>query len=782
MSLAFSPAMDASRDGRARSARTAVVLSSLLAVLAFGTFLPALRNGFVAFDDDLYVTENRHVQAGVTSADLRWAWTTLHAGYWQPLTWMSLQLDAQVYSARAWGYHLSNCLWHAANAVLFFWVLRAFTGSTWRSAAAAALFAVHPLRVESVAWVTERKDVLSTFWGLAALLAYRAYVACPSLVRYGLVAAALTLGLMAKPMLVSWPVLLLLLDDWPLRRWRPASSSQSDGVDGRPPAPTESWTWLILEKVPLLAIALASAILTVYAQQRAQALLPLERVPLEIRLGNAVLAYGWYLGTTVWPVGLAPFYPHPRLNFSWTHVAATASVLVAVSALVAGMRSRPYLRVGWLWFLIATVPVLGLIQAGEQPWADRFTYVPQMGLLLLLVWSGRDLLAGARAPTWVCTAMAGSAVAACVPLTWIQASRWQDTVTLMEYTLAVTRDNPVAHNTIGSALLQRRPEAAAAHFREAIRLDPQLAKAHYNLGLALAALQRVDDAIAAYEQALAVHPDFVPAHFNLATLLAQLHRTGEAIPHFRRALEVDPNFAAAHYNLALALVSDGRPAEADHHFTAAVQLEPEFARQRFQIGFLLAAHRQPAQAVEHYRAALRDRPDSGEIYYHLGCALAALDQWPEAIDALRMAGKLQFASAYPRAAVAWALRHQGQESAAQAEYDRVVRMDPQWPQTAARKAWSMATNVDPLLRNGPWALALAEQAVHLTNEQDPAVLDALAAAWAEVGRFDRAVTVARKAQALAGAQRSALAAPITARLRLYEQGQPFREVAQTKGP
>jgi tetratricopeptide (TPR) repeat protein len=405
-----------------------------------------------------------------------------------------------------------------------------------------------------------------------------------------------------------------------------------------------------------------------------------------------------------------------------------------------------------------------------------------MGLLLLLVWGGRDVLAAARAPAWVRAAVGAIAVAACVPLTWMQASRWQDTVTLMEYTLAVTRENPVAHNTIGSALLQRQPEAAAAHFREAMRLDPQLAKAPYNLGLALVRLQRIDDAIAAYEQALIVHPDFVPAHFNLATLLAQLQRTGEAIPHFTRALEVEPDFAAAHYNLGIALVSDGRPSEADRHFTTAVELEPEFARQRFQIGMLLAAHRQPAQAVAHYRAALQDHPDNGEIYYHLGHSLAALDQWPEAIDAFRMAGKLQFASAYPRAALAWALRHQGQESAAQVEYDRVVRMDPQWPQTASRKAWSMATNVDPLLRDGPWALALAEQAVHLTNEQDPAVLDVLAAAWAELGSFDRAVAVARKAQALAGAQHSALVAPITARLRLYEQGQPFREAAQTKGP
>jgi protein O-mannosyl-transferase len=493
-----------------------------------------------------------------------------------------------------------------------------------------------------------------------------------------------------------------------------------------------------------------------------------------------VLACGWYVGKTFWPVGLAPFYPHPRLAFPWVQALLTGILLLVASLLIV-MSNRRYLQVGWLWFLVTLLPILGLLQAGEQPWADRFTYVPQVGLLLLLVWGGHDLLARLRAPNWTRIGAAAVVAVACVAATWAQAARWRDSVTLLEYTLAVTQENPVAHNTLGAALLKlQQPAQAEAHFHEAIRLDPGFAKAYYNLGLALAELRQTDRAIAAYRQALAASPTFVPAHYNLATALAQQGQTADAIPYFIEALRLDSELAPAHHNLGVALVKIGKAEAAVPHFAAAIELDPEFKQMHFQTGFLLAAYNRPAEAVEHYRAALVDHPNASAIHYHLGRALAALEQWPQAVVALRQAAALQPTAPQPRAALAWALHHQGQIGAAQEEYRRVLELDPQWPQTATRQAWQMATAADADRRNGPWALALAEQAVHLSQEQDAAALDALAAAWAEQGGFNRAAATAHRALALATAQQPALAAAIAARLRGYEKDQPFRDAPAGK--
>jgi tetratricopeptide (TPR) repeat protein len=545
-------------------------ISAGLAALSFGVFCLAMRNGFVNFDDDLYVSSNRHVQAGLTARSVAWAWTTLHAGYWQPLTWISLQLDTQLFGRASWGYHLTNVVWHATNAALFFAVLRRLTGSTWRSAAAAALFAVHPLRVESVAWVTERKDVLSTFFALLTLLAYAWHAECPSWRRYGLVIAGLTLGLAAKPMLVTLPVALLLLDYWPLGRWR--------GGEGTRRSPLE----LALEKVPLLTVALAFGAITIYAQESSHALLTLERVPFAARLGNAVLAYGWYLGATFWPLGLAPTYPHPGPDLSWLWVAGVALLLLAISALVAlDVRRRPYLAVGWLWFLITLLPVVGLLQAGEQPWADRFTYLPHLGLLLALVWSGHDLAVRCGIPRGLRLAATGAIIAACAVASLLQVGRWHDSVTILEHALRVAADNPVAHNTLGAALLEKgRTDEAVCHFREALQLDPGSVKARFNLGLGLERQGRANEAVTQYQEALRLAPGFAPGHFNLGVLYAGQGQIAPAIAAFQQSLHLEPDFAAAHYNLAAALVEDGRADEAAPHFAEAVRLDPDFERRR----------------------------------------------------------------------------------------------------------------------------------------------------------------------------------------------------------
>jgi tetratricopeptide (TPR) repeat protein len=618
--------------------RANLLISLALVAATVIAYAPALQNDFVNFDDDLYVTDNRPVLAGLTAGGLGWAWTTLHAGYFQPLTWMSLQLDAQLYGRRPAGYHLTNVLLHAANVVLLFWVLRRLTGATWRSAAVAGLFALHPLHVESVAWVTERKDVLSTFFGLLTIAAYRAYARSPRLARYLPVVAALTLGLLAKPMLVTLPCVLLLLDYWPLQRvdrgrLRLSTSAQPQAVQSA----------LLLEKLPLLFLAAAAAAVTVFAQYRVRALEPLARLPFGARLENALVGYVWYLAKTIWPSDLAPFYPHPGGTLPWWQVAGAAALLLALTAAaLAAARQRPYLAVGWLWFLLTLLPVIGLAQAGEQPVADRFAYWPHVGLVLLLVWGAHDFLAAWRVPQVVRAAGAAAVLLACAAATWVQACYWHDSVTLLEHTLQVTTANTVAENTLGAAFLrQGSPQLAIRHFAAALEADPANRRAHYNLGLALLQQGRRQDAARQFAEALRIDPGFAPAHYDWGVALIADGQREEAIAHFREALALDPTITPAQHNWGVALAEEGRRDEAVVHFREALRLDPDFVPAHVQLGQLLLAAGDLDEAESHFRAALRVAPNDAAIHYHLGRVLERQQKSDEAAASFREAARLQ---------------------------------------------------------------------------------------------------------------------------------------------
>jgi tetratricopeptide (TPR) repeat protein len=738
--------------------RVNVLIALALVGATLVAWSPVLDNGFVNFDDELYVTDNRQVQAGLTAAGLRWAWTTLHPGYYQPLTWMSLQLDAQLYGLAPWGYHLTNLLLHAANAVLLFEALRRLTGAVWRSAAVAALFALHPLHVESVAWATERKDVLSTFFGLLALLAYQAYARRPHLGRYLLVAGALALGLLAKPMLATLPCVLLLLDYWPLRRWRPGASAR-----------------LLAEKLPLLALAAAAGAVTVFAQNHAGALLPLARLPLDARLENALVGYLWYLKKTFWPSGLAPFYPHPGTTLPVWQVAGAGVVLLAVTLAALGQaRRRPYLAVGWLWFLGMLLPVSGLLQAGEQPVADRFVYLPHVGLFILLCWGAHDLLAGWRLPRAVPALAGGAVLLACAVCTWLQVHRWHDSVTLLEYTLRVNPVNPVAHNNLGAAFLrQGRLDRAVRHFAAALEADPASARAHYNMGVALVRQGRPGEAIDHFAEALEVDPRFALAHYEWGVALASLGRPEEAILHFRAAVDLDPRITPAHHNWGVALLELGRRQEALPHFRKALELDSAFAPAHASLGVLLFEEGKLEEAEAHFRAVLRLAPRDAALHYQLGRTLARQQRWPEAEDSFRAAARLQPGFLRAHCGLAWALLHQGRGAAAEEQYREAFRINPRWPAEAIRQAWALATAPEARRRNGALAVELAEQACQATGGKDPAYLDTLAAAYAEAGRFDRAVATARRALGLTSS--AGQAREIQGRLQRYEKGRAFRE-------
>jgi tetratricopeptide (TPR) repeat protein len=668
----------------------------VLATIVLVTFAPAWQNSFVNFDDGLYVNENPFVGAGLTGLGFAWAWTTSHAANWHPLTWLSLMLDTQLFGPAPWGYHLTNVLLHLANTLLLFVLWRRLTAAPLRSAAVAALFAVHPLHVESVAWIAERKDVLSTFFGLLALLTYARYTAAPGVGRYLAVVLGMALSLLAKPMLVTLPFLLLLLDYWPLGRW---------GDTWRPPA------GLLLEKLPLLALSAASSVVTVWAQEQGDSFSTLAGVSLPIRLANAAVSYVAYLRQALLPVDLAVFYPYAVRGPGPAPLAGAVALLAAVTALALWQaRRRPYLVVGWLWYLGALVPVIGLVQVGGQARADRYTYLPLVGIFVAVVWGVADLarrLGAVRAVAW----LGGAVLAYLMLLSWTQTHYWHDSVMLWEHSLQVTQSNVIAHQALGAALLQHgEVDEAVRHYRIATHLNPRYAMAHNDLGNALLRQGNIAEAVAHYRDAARLDPGRAAAHVNLAVVLLRQGDVEGAVRHGREALRLDPGLARTHLNLGLALQAQGHLQEAVGCLRQAVALEPRRA--------------------EYHRA------------------------------------------------LAHALTAQGGAAEARAEYQESLRLDPDWPPALTRRALALATDPDPGRRDGRRALREAEQVLQATGDGDPEVLDALAAAQAEVGLFDAAAATARKARQQAeAAGRSPLARQIDSRLRLYERHQPFRAPA-----
>jgi Flp pilus assembly protein TadD len=473
-------------------------------------------------------------------------------------------------------------LFHAANAILLFVVLRWMTGAIWRSGLVAALFALHPLHVESVAWAAERKDVLSTFFWMLTMMAYVYYVKRPGTRRYLLVLVSFSLGLMAKPMLVTLPFVLLLLDYWPLNRFQPRVTTdsvvdqplgfRSSGDDKLPILKA------VLEKTPLFLMSVLSCLVTVIAQQKAGAVSTLEVVPLKLRIANGLVSFVAYMGKMVWPLDLAVFYPHPGSELQIWKPAAAGLFLLIVSTVALRVAHRcRYVVVGWLWYLGTLVPVIGLVQVGEQAMADRYTYVPLIGLFIVVVWGFADLVKGWRSRRWVVSITAAVTVLALIAGSWLQVGHWKDSIKLFKHALAVTSNNYVAHYTLGNALaLQGNLAGAVSHYNKALQINPNYAEAHNNLGNALALQGNLTGAISHYNKALQINPDHAEAHRNLAVGLDRQGKHQEALQHYVEALRISPDDAQSHNNLGVALAEQGRFKEAVAHFTKALRIDPNF--------------------------------------------------------------------------------------------------------------------------------------------------------------------------------------------------------------
>ena len=715
--LVFRMAKRVSTSLTASKRRAVIGICAVLAAITWLVFGQTLGHEFVTYDDPQYVSGDPEVAAGLSIEGIRWAFTHTIGGNWHPLTIISHMLDCQLYGLNAAGHHLTNVLLHTIAVILLFLVLRQMTGTLWRSAFVAALFAIHPLHVESVAWISERKDVLSAVLFILTLGAYVRYIHALSITACLLVLILFALGLMSKPMLVTVPFVLLLLDYWPLGRCSNGPEARLNDPRGRRSQNTSEgrgysgWLKLITEKLPLFALSALISAVTVVAQLHSTGIT--NQLPFAWRLSNAIVSYVTYIWQIFWPTRLAAFYPHPNDQLPFWQIVLAIVILAAITvAAIRWRKERPYIFTGWFWYIGMLVPVIGLVQAGEQARADRYTYLPQIGLYVLITWGITDLVqaittrnfSSRRVATGLRPVTLGSrqnmaegpqgrsykllfatATAIIIALSWrafVQTSYWKNSELLWNHVLAVTGDNDVAQNNLGNLCLQRGElDSALSHFEAALKIRARTAAAHYNFGGAL-------------------------IENSAAAILAQKGRINEAISHYDNAIEMRPHYGDPYLNLGSVLFQQGR------------------------IG----------DALAQWEKALGTQPHDAAFHALLG-------------DAFLRAGS---------------------QKVAIAEYERAARLSAREPLGRNNLAWLLATSSDPSIRDGNRAVELAKEAVRLSRGKDPNYLRTLAAAFAETGRFAEAIETARQAlQAAEKRSNSALVNALKDEIALYELGLPY---------
>jgi len=613
------------RRGALLNIRLDVLICLFLVISTLVVYWQVRNYEFVNYDDSLYVTDNLRVQAGLTLENVRWALTATQSSNWHPLTWMSHMLDCQLYGLHAGRHHLISMLFHIMNTLLLFLVFREMTGDLWQSSFIAALFALHPIHVESVAWAAERKNVLSTFFWMLTMWSYVRYSRHPEIKRYLLVMLVFVLGLMSKPMLVTLPFVLLLLDYWPLSRLQPGLSANVAGSL----QPKATGIRLVLEKIPLFVFAGASCAVTLGVQP----LYSFDQFPLHVRIANALVSYAGYIGKMIWPGNLACIYPYPQQIPAWK-VTAAGLFLVFISFLaVRSVRRRPYFLVGWLWYLGTLVPVIGLVQVGPQAMADRYAYVPLVGLFIIIAWGFSDIAARWRHKTVLLSICAGMVLSALMVCTWFQVGRWQNSITLFEHALKITDDNWLAHTNFGKALFDEgRLDGAVYHYNKAITIKPDCVPALYNLGKALSDSGDIDRAAWFYKKVLKIEPDYVGAHNNLGNILAVNGNFDEAVRHYKEALRINSEDIDAHNNLANVLAAQGEQDEAVRHYTEAIRIDPGYANAHYNFGNLLAEMDQEKfrGAVTYFSKGIKIGPKYAVAYNQIGVNLARQGQLKKA--------------------------------------------------------------------------------------------------------------------------------------------------------
>jgi tetratricopeptide (TPR) repeat protein len=695
-------------------------------------------------------------------------------------------LDCQIFGQKPGGHHITNVIFHIANTVLVFLLLKLMTRAFWRSAFVAALFTLHPLHVESVAWVAERKDVLSAFFGLLTLLAYAKYVASVGDVgqakseirnpkfetypksetrrRMGFYILALlffALGLMSKPMLVTWPFVMLLLDYWPLKR-----------VIGQP-----SFS-LLMEKVPFFGLSAASCIITFLVQKASGAVVPLNDTPVAARIANAAVSYGRYLAKTFWPSKLAVFYPYERLSWESGEVLAASVVMVLLTvAAVWAWKRKPYWPVGWFWFVGILVPVIGIVQVGKQAFADRYMYLPHIGLFMVIAWGAAEVMERLKLPRWSGFAIGGVVVAMVTIITSRQLAYWRDTKSLFDHAIAVTSRNHVAYTVIATELVESNKLAEATEdCRLALEYSPCYPEAHNTLGAIYAKQEKFDEAIASYKKALECDPNYGDPCYGMASVYLKQKKYGEAELQAREALRRTPMHIPSIYSLATALHNEGKLEEAADYYRQLIRMNPNlFSPHRF-LGNVLATQGKVDAAIEEYRIAAKIRPDDAETRTVLGVMLMQKNKLDDAREEFLKANRIQPANAVANYQLALIYQSRKEMQKAIEYYHKTIQAQPDMVEALNNLAWLLAANHDSAVRNGSEAVNLAERACKLSDYKTPVLVGTLAAAYAEAGRFGDAVTTAEKARELALAAGQKETADRNGELlELYRAGRAYHE-------
>ena len=703
--------------------RLQVILAALLGFAALSAYLPAFPLQFTNYDDPSYVTDNLHVLRGVTGQGIVWAFTNATTGNWHPLTWLSYMLDCQLFGPDPVAAHLVNLALHAANVILLFLLLCRITGRQWRCALVAAIFALHPLHVESVAWVSERKDVLSAFFGLLCLWWYAGWAEtqrpaggqklnAPARSRslYLLALVSFACGLMSKAMLVTWPFVMLLLDFWPLRRTR--------GVEGE--LDRKQLRRLFVEKLPFFALSLVFSIITLVAQRAGGAIAPIADVSLRDRAVNALLAYGVYVQKSLWPVRLSVIYPYSS-GWSAPAIIAAITLLSGITlAAISQRKSRPYLFTGWFWYVGTLVPVIGLIQVGNQAMADRYTYLPSIGLWLALVWLVAHWAESSLTRQRLVNAGSAVALALFWVATFFQAQYWKNTESLFLHAVSVTGRNFVACNSLGAYYLEQgRLKDARNWYEKALEANPSSVYAFAGLGRVALGEKDYPSAVSACSRAIQLSPSVAEAHTTLATALVRLGRTADAIPHYKTAVRLRPDSASARYNLGNALAAKGDIGGALVEYRSAVELDPKSADAHNNVGYMLLRLNEPKEAIRQFELASELKTNFWQAEYGL-------------------------ASAFSQA---------GDEQNAIAAFAQVLRHKPDLAEAMNGFAWILATSTNQVIRDPPTAIRLAERACGATGNAQPSFLLTLGAAYAAAGQFDKAestIETARSSAARSG--------------------------------
>ena len=693
--------------------RSEFIICLLLVVIILAAYWQLPTHDFLNLDDSGYITQNTHVKEGITRENIIWAFSFINFAYWHPLTWLSHMVDFQLFGMNPSMHHLMNLLLHIANSLLLFFVLTRMTGSLWKSAFIAAVFAIHPLNVESVAWASERKNVLSTFFWMLTMLFYVRYTERTGFYRYLVTISVFTLGLLAKPMLVTLPFVFLLLDYWPLNRFT-LFQPNGKGHEFRQSIDSGSrWSpvlSLFLEKVPFLCLSAVCIYLSSLSVQRFGVVVSTATVPMKLRIANAFISYVGYIKKMVWPYNLAVYYPYPKAVPMWAILGAGLLLICVTFLTLRWIKAKPYFAVGWLWYIGTLIPAIGLVQVGLWPsTADRFAYVPFIGLFIIIAWGVPDFMGRWRYKKMAIASIAIALILNFTAATHLQNRYWANTITLFKHALDVTKDNDVAHQKLGEALAsQGKTVEAVRHYSEALIINPNLAAAHINLGVALRAEGKLDKAIEHFSKVLHLNPDSAEAHYEIGLTLEKQDSFDLAVRHYSEALRKKPNSAKIHNNLGIVLARQKKIKEAIVHFYEALRIDPNYAGANFNLGIIFAGQKNIKQAIHCYKRALHLDPNMTQALYNL--------------------------------------------------------------------SWILATCEDERYRNGEEAVKLATQLCKINKFRQPLPLDALAAAYAETKQFDAAALIAQKGLERAEQQGpKELALVLKKRLELYKKEQPYRQ-------